>query len=42
MENDALKHRLIKVLIVLLVIIIVLSVRRILTVCPYRFTLCAV
>ena len=34
-------NRLIKVSIVQLVIIIVLSVRRISTVCPYRFTLCA-
>ena len=41
MENDVL-NRLIKVLMVQLVIIIVLSVRRISTVCLYRFTLCAV
>ena len=46
MENHALKpeptYNFYKLLIVQLVIIIVLSVRRILTVCPYRFTLCAV
>ena len=47
MENHALKpeptysYNLYNLLIVQLVIIIVLSVRRILTVCPYRFTLCA-